>query len=253
MTPLRWLAVVAAYGEGYRSPQARQLAEGEEAPFAKVRAGEVGLRLRAWDDRLVATAAAFATFLAADLAFDPGAGRLEKIGPTSRLGVAGQVVARPWPFLLASLSLTWVRATLDAPPPATAENPAPPYTPGQLLPYVPPIVLRGDASAQGRLFSIRGLPVEGRAGVGCSLLSPRPLPFGKSAAAVYLLDASVGARLRWVELGLEVQNLLDLRYAATEYSFVSDWNTRAVPSLLPARHLSAGAPRTFLGTLALHF
>jgi hypothetical protein len=60
-------------------------------------------------------------------------------------------------------------------------------------------------------------------------------------------------RWRWVEVGLEAWNVANSRYAATEFSFVSDWGKTEVPSLLPARHLSAGAPRTLLATLGLHF
>ena len=69
---LRWLSALASYGEGYRSPQARQLAEGERAPYTKVRAFELGVRGRAGNrDQLAFTAAAFTTSLSEDLAFDP--------------------------------------------------------------------------------------------------------------------------------------------------------------------------------------
>src|SRR5690606_33528847 len=43
--PIEPLALMIAYGEGYRSPQARQLVDGERAPFTKVRSGDVGFRL----------------------------------------------------------------------------------------------------------------------------------------------------------------------------------------------------------------
>jgi len=251
--PLSWLQVMLSYGEGYRSPQALQLEEGENAPFTKVRALEAGVRLKpGGGEQLTLTAAAYQTHLSNDLAFDPGEGRLERIGPTRRQGVAAHVLAKPLGWLLASLSATWVRATLMAPPTATAQNPSPPYVPGQLLPYVPPIVVRADVAVT-REIDLFGAHFDTRLGLGATYLSPRPLPFGRFAENVRLMDLAASIRWKAVELGLDIFNLLDARYAATEYSFVSDWGNREAPSLVPARHFSAGAPRTFLGTLALHF
>lgn len=251
--PLRWLDLVASYGEGYRSPQALQLSEGENAPFTKVRGLEGGVKIRAFDDGLAVTAAGYATFLSSDLAFDPEEGALDRVGPTTRRGVVGHVVARPFGWLLGSASVTYVHATLDEPPPATAEDPSPPFEPGQLLPYVPPLVVRGDLSLHRGIASFAGGDLEGRLGAGFSYLSSRPLPFGRKAAPVALLDASASLSWRWLELGLEAFNLVDARYAATEYSFVSDWRTSELPSRLPASHFSAGQPRTVLASLGLAF
>ena len=39
------------------------------------------------------------------------------------------------------------------------------------------------------------------------------------------------------------------RYADTEYAFVSNWQSSAVPSRVPARHITAGAPRALLASL----
>jgi hypothetical protein len=253
VNPLSWLRLFASYGEGYRSPQARQLEEGESAPFTRVRSFEAGLHARSAEvrERLSFRGAAYVTYLSTDLAFDPQEGRLELIGPTRRAGLVGHLVARPWPWALASLSVTWVYATLEAPPPPTAANPSPPYTPGQLLPYVPPVVVRADVRVEHDLARLRGAPLVGRLGAGFSALSPRPLPYGQFAEPVMLLDVSASVRGRAAEVGVECFNLLDARYAATEYSFVSDWQTRSIPSRLPARHTAAGAPFTAIGTLTL--
>ena len=251
--PLPWLTLLASYGEGFRSPQPRQLEEGENAPFAKVRSAEGGFRMQWLGERIALTGAGYATFLSTDLVFDPQEGRLEKIGPTSRVGAVGHLVARPWSWSLLSLSVTYVHATLDAPPPATAQNPSPGFVPGQLLPYVPPLVVRADAAVNRELVELWHRPLSGRLGVGFTFLSPRPLPFSQQANPVSLLDLSAGLRWWFVELGIEVYNVAGSRYAATEYSFVSDWGTRDVPSLVPARHIAAGAPRTVLGSLGLHF
>ncbi len=250
--PVAPLALMIAYGEGYRSPQARLLADGERAPFTKVRSGDLGFRLELGEAReLELTGTAFYTHLSEDVAFEPEEGRLEPIGPSTRVGGVLALRAQPLPWLTGALSVTFVRATLDEPPPASAENPAPAFEPGSLLPFVAPWVVRADLGANERVADLDGHPLRLRAGVGFSFLSPRPLPFGQEADPVALLDARVGASWRWLSVGVEAFNLLDARWSATELFFVSNWRPSEAPSRLPARHLSAGAPLTILGTLGV--
>ena len=254
VTPRPWLRTFVAYGQGYRSPQARQLDEGERAPFTKVHSVEGGVRLTPrWRRPVHFTAAGYGTFLAQDLAFDPEEGRLERIGPTRRSGLVAALLARPWPWFTASASVTYVHAVLTAPPPATVQNPSPAYVPGQRLPYVPPVVVRADLGVDKDLVQLGRSPLALRVGSGFSLLSARPLPYGQRSDPLYLLDASAGLRWAYVELGVEAYNLLARRYAASVYSFASDWGTRPVPSRLPAQHFAAGPPLTVLGTLTLSF
>jgi hypothetical protein len=113
-------------------------------------------------------------------------------------------------------------------------------------------VVRTDASVERPLISAWGKDVVGRFGYGTTFLSPRPLPFGQSSAAVFLLDAQASVRRDFLELGIESTNLLGARYADTEYAFVSNWKSSAVPSQLPARHFTAGPPRQVLFTLGLY-
>lgn len=246
-----FLRLFAAYGEGYRSPQGRQLEEGEQAPFAKVRSYEAGLKLNHEPSRISTTLLAYETRLSYDLAFDATEGRLERIGPTTRRGIVAHFQANPLAGFNASLSMTLVRATLDAPPPPTPENPTPAYVEGQALPYVPPVVVRADVSYQRPIVKLWGKPLVGRIGYGATFLSPRPLPYAQEAAPVFTVDATAGLRRDFVELGIDAMNLFNRRYADTEYVYVSDWRTSDFPSLLPARHISAGPPLTILGTLTL--
>lgn len=260
-TPIRELTLSAAYGEGYRSPQARQLTDGESAPYAKVWSGDVGGRLRLGDeDQVQISVSGFVTSVSRDIAFDPDEGRLEPLGPSTRIGVAGQIRFQPWRFLTSALSVTYVRATLDAPPVPTLEQPTSAYVAGQLLPYVAPFVLRADVGAHEDLFTIDGHPVHGRVGVGLNVLSSRPLPYGDYASPIGLLDASVSASYRGVTLGVEAFNLTNSQYAAAEYSYASDWQDGSfqnqpsgVPSRLPTRHFSAGAPLTIMVQLGVEF
>ncbi len=163
--PIERLSLMVAYGEGYRSPQARLLHDGESAPFTKVRSGDVGFRLRLGDaDELSVTGTAFYTHLSNDIIFDPQQASFAAIGPSTRVGGVLTVRTQPWDWLFGQVSATFVHATIDQPPLATAENPTPAFTPGSLLPYVAPWVVRADVGAHHRLFDIDGHPVEGRAG-----------------------------------------------------------------------------------------
>jgi hypothetical protein len=138
---------------------------------------------------------------------------------------------------------------LRAPPPASAEDPSPPFKKGQLLPYVPPVVLRADLSAEHALARLKDAPLTGRLGGGYSYWSPRPLPFGQNAAPVSVVDAELSLRYRMFALSLSCLNLLGAKYAAMELSYASNFHPDSPPSRLPARHVMAGAPRTLLLTL----
>ena len=243
---------LAAYGEGYRSPQARILDDGEQAPFSKVRSADAGLRFDLGAPLLL-KAGGFFTHLSDDVAFDTEEGRLERIGATQRLGAVFHAVTRPFDWAVGSLSVTYVDATLLEPPPATAEEPQPAFVEGQNLPFVPPVVLRADQGVQGTLVqNVGGQRLDGRAGLGYSYLSPRPLPYGGFAAPVSLLDAS--AALSWgpVNLSLEVFNALNAQYAAIEYSFPSDWSPNdGFRSRVPQRHIAAGSPLSWMLSLGV--
>ncbi len=244
--PISWLSLRAAYGEGYRSPQARTLSDGEQAPFTKVRSVDVGARVEI-NDWLRCSGAFFYTRLSDDIAFEAREGSLTRIGATQRLGTTLHAEARPLPWMVGALSLTYVDAELLEPPPATAEDPTPTFTKGQALPYVPPVVVRADLGIEPVLWQQAGpFDLRGKLGTGFSFLSPRPLPFGEFADPVALLDASAGLVWGPVALGVSVFNLLDTEYAAVEFNFASDWDPNGLQSRLPARHIAAGMPRSWM-------
>jgi iron complex outermembrane receptor protein len=249
--PFAWLSVMSAYGEGYRSPQARVLADGEDAPFTKVRSADVGARFD-WGDALKLSVGGYYTTLSDDVAFEAEEGRLERIGKTRRLGAVMHLVSRPVEWLVESLSVTVVDATLLEPPPASAEEPVPPFEEGQNLPFVPPVVVRADLGANRALTDRLPLhTLRGRAGAGFSFLSPRPLPYGDFAAPVALLDASIGIEWGPLDVGFELYNLFDAEYAALEYNFASDWTPGSARSRTPVRHVAAGAPRSWMVNLGV--
>lgn len=249
--PNRRLKLVASYGEGYRSPQARQLQEGEPAPFSKVRSYEIGAQINdapTWSF----AAALYETRLSLDLAFDATEGRMEFIGPSRRRGLVAYLQVNPNSSFSSSISGTFVDATLESPPPPTPDNPTPPYVEGQRLPFVPPVVLRADVRYERDLATIRKNPLTMKLGYGTTFLSSRPLPYALEAAPVFLVDATASLRWKFIELSADVTNLFNVKYADTEYSFVSNWAPGSIPSALPARHISAGAPFTILGSVMLY-
>jgi iron complex outermembrane recepter protein len=248
---LEWLRILGSYGEGYRSPQARTLQDGERAPFSKVRSTDAGLRFR-FGEPFDLLLTGYYTHLSDDVVFEASEGRLERIGATRRAGAVAYALSRPTEWLLSSISLTYVNTALLEPPPATRQEPSPAFEKGSPIPYVSPLILRVDASVRGSLWELGAREsLIGRAGVGMTYLAPPALPFNQVADPIPLLDASAGLLFRNFELDVSAFNLLDLDYAARQYSFVSHWDADAPPSRLPTRHISAGAPLSVMATLGV--
>ena len=126
------------------------------------------------------------------------------------------------------------------------------YGEGDLLPYVPQLVLRTDASAKKTVARVLGRDLEARVGTGLEGLVGRPLPFGETGRNVFLVDASAGLRLKEIELGLDVFNLLDARWYDGQFVYPSNFTKLAAPARVPFRHVTIGAPRTLLLSLTLH-
>lgn len=89
-------------------------------------------------------------------------------------------------------------------------------------------------------------PLRGSVGLAYTFVGERPLQFDESSPRVNLLDLSAGLSWRFFELGLQIYNVVNAQYAAQEFVFESNWNPGAVPSDTPARHVAAGAPRSFI-------
>ncbi|WNG45951.1 TonB-dependent receptor [Archangium minus] len=230
----RW-RLFASYGDGFRSPQARSLAEGERAPFVSVRSAELGARRDG--ERVAAQLSLFGSHVEDDFFFDHTVGTTAFTGETVRAGLSAALQARPLPGVTAALSATVAHARV--------------LETNTLLPYFAPLVARGDVG-WNRTVSLVGLPVELTAGLGLTLIGPRPLPFDEYSRTVFLADALLGARLRNVGLRLEVENALDARWRDGEFVYGSRFDPEAPAGLLPTRHFTAGPPRTASLTLEVH-
>lgn len=236
------LHALASVGQGFRSPQARTLGDGERTPFTRVLSFEGGLRYA--DEVLRASAALFHTRLSDDLVFDEATARNERVPATARTGGALDVVARPAPWLASSVGVTITRAAF------TASGGR--YAAGDLLPFVPQVVARADLAVTPRLGALFGRPLEGRAGAGVTLLHRRPLPFGEIGHDAMLADVTARLRYDHVEVGLDVENLLDAAWFDGEFVYPSSFSRGAAPELLPSRHVTVGAPRSFFASVSLY-
>ena len=234
--------LVASYGEGFRSPQARSLGDGQTAPFTSVTSYEAGARYRE-GERLRATAAAFRTTLSDDLVFDQATARNERVPGTSRTGVTAELAARPHTDLTTAASLTYTRAVF--------RHDDGGHKKGDLLPYAPQVVARSDVGYTPRLGVVAGHSLDARVGYGLTFLDRRPLPYGEMAHDVLLLDATASLRWDHVQLGVDVFNVLGADWYDGEYSFASRFSQSSAPSLVPQRHVTVGAPRTLLASVAL--
>jgi TonB family protein len=235
--------VLASYGEGFRSPQARSLSDGERTPFTEVKSWELGLR-HGDGARLAGTIAGFFTDLSEDLVFDPATARNARVPGTARKGIAAELTARAADALILSSSATYTHASFTS---GDAR-----YGRGDLLPYVPQLVLRTDAAYKARFARVLGRDLEGRVGTGLEGLVGRPLPFGELGRNVFLIDASAGLRWREVELGVDVFNLLDANWYDGQFVYASNFARSRTPSRVPSRHVTIGPPRTLFFSLTLY-
>ncbi|WP_141618268.1 TonB family protein [Myxococcus sp. AB036A] len=246
LTPrLTWLT---SAGLGARSSDAAALSDAELAPYARVASGETGLGWRLDGPlALEARGAFFATRVSQDFVFDETVGRNQPVGASQRLGAFVSARGTLQDRVDIQASLAWARATLPVPG-ASAWK----LWDGTVMPYIPELLGRVDASLRGTT-RVAGQQVDWNVALGHSAIGPRPLPLDRYSAPIFLFD--VGTRARWkaVEVGLSVENLLDTRWRESEFNYVSNFRgPDAPPSLMATRHFTAGAPRTFMGTLTLH-
>ncbi|MCP3104017.1 TonB-dependent receptor [Myxococcus sp. K15C18031901] len=228
----------ASYGDGFRSPQARSLAEGERAPFVSVHGAELGARKDG--ERWAAQMSLFGSQVENDFFFDHTVGTTVYTGETLRSGLTASLQARPLPGLVAALSATVAHAYVTAT--------------DTLLPYFAPLVARADVGWERPLTGswLGGAGTTVSVGTGLTLIGPRPLPYDERSRTVFLADAEVAVRRGELGLRLEVRNLLDARWRDGEFVYSSRFDPSAPTSLVPQRHFTAGSPRTASLTLEVH-
>lgn len=230
-----------AAGQGARAIDPVFVNAQTAAPVASLSAYEAGVQyvhgFRA--SEMTLSSVFFQTTVERDLIFSQTEGRNTLASGTTRTGWAG---ALRWngAWFDTNDTVTLVRATFD--------------DTHLLIPYVPPLVVRSDSALHHDLpLAFDDAPLHGALAAGATLVGARPLQYGEWSQPLFTLDAS--ASLQWTafEFQLAVENLLDARYRAAEYNYASDFGSQPGTTLLPARHFTAGAPRTFMATLSARF
>ena len=229
-TPLR---LFAAYGRGFRPPEARAF-----TPFKPQRTGlsedlytggdprmtvadsvEVGTR---WNPhRAFGTSlSGFATFIERESVFDHVSGVNLELNSTRRLGAEIEVHSSPVDWLMLTADATLVDARfVDS---------------GNEIPLAPWLV--------GGFRAVATHDSGFQAGLRLLSWAPRPLPHGARGAAMAVLDATAGYAWRGLRLNLEVENVLNRQIREGEYHYASHWRPGEPPSEIPVVHYVAGPP-----------
>jgi TonB family protein len=229
-------------GNGVRSVDPSYVTTGLLTPFVMIESQDLGVSyandLGPFD--LAAKSIFFRTHSDMDLIFDPTAGRSTLSPGSVRDGWSGSVRARG-SFFDISANATLVKSTFD--------------DTGLLVPYVPDLVLRADVVLFHELpWPLAHERVLGRLGYGVDYVGRRPLPYSELSDIYFISDASLGVDWSICRLSLIGRNLFDSKYRLGEFNYASNFrnpSSGSPPSLVPERSFTAGAPQTFLLSLAV--
>ncbi len=239
--PFRDVTLSASYGNGIRSIDPSYITQDVKTPFANVKAYEVGVGYAGGirDTTIVARSVLFETVVDKDLIFDQTAGRNVIGVGTTRAGWLG-ALRFSGSFFDESANLTLVKATFNDDHAA--------------VPYVPGTVFRSDTALFHALpRSLFGRPVKASLGTGVTYVGPRPLPYGEVSQAILTIDASAALSWSHYEVRLVSTNLLNTQYRLGEYNYASDFKSQPLPTLVPERTFTAGAPRGVFATFGINF
>ena len=239
------LHALVSYGQGTRSTDAAALSDNETAPFARAQELDAGFSFAHGKP-----GAAFGlssqlsysfTKVNKDMVFSETEGRNVLVGASTRHAVLFGSRARLFSLADLSANVGWTHATLDET--------------GELMPYIPRLVVRVDAAVFGNIanWKLLSVPVGGRFGVGFTYVPGRPLPLDETGDSMCLLSAGADVRLWYFSLGVEMRNLLNLKYRQAEFNYASNFvSADATASKVPERHFVAGEPFFVMGTLTWH-
>jgi hypothetical protein len=235
--PFEGFTASLAMGKGIRSIDPVYINQDLATPFASVDAGEVGMSYARGigDVELMVRSVFFRTHVDKDLIFSQNAGRATLANGTTRTGWVGAVRATGLWFDQ-SANLTLVRSVFD--------------DTHLLVPYVPDVVVRSDSAVHHELpWHPHDEKLTGALAAGITYVGRRALPFGQRSDEIFTIDASASVGWRMFEVALVATNLLDRQYRLSEFNYASDFQNTPQPTLVPARHFAAGAPRGLFLTL----
>jgi iron complex outermembrane receptor protein len=241
--PYRHFSFSLSYGKGIRSVDPSYVTQDVGTPFASVVAYEGGVTYAGGigSTQLTARSIVFQTHVDKDLIFSETAGRNVLGAGTTRTGWVGALRLTGVHFDQ-SLNLTLVKSIYD--------------DTHLLVAYAPEAVLRSDSAYVTELpVHIDGNRLHGSLGAGISYVGPRPLPYGQRSDAVFTIDLSASLAVSHLELGVATTNLLGTQYRLGEYNYASNFGGAGAqqPTLVPARHFTAGAPRGIFASFTINF
>jgi iron complex outermembrane recepter protein len=223
----------AAYGRGFRTPEARAFTLPPKAPadvdltqfaggkpfMTTTDTAEVGARVQPSELFDIGTSM-FGIWIGRESIFDHVSGFNVELGGTQRLGIEGDIQIHPTKWLDLGVDVTAVHARFT-------ES-------GGRIPGAPPLFVQLQATLNH--------PLGFRGGVRWFVLGPRPLTYGAFAGATTVMDLSFGYRMRFVQLDLIVDNVYNTKWREGEYNFASWWDRSERRSQIPAIHFVAGPP-----------
>lgn len=230
------VTLFADYGRGYRSPEARSAAAPppetiEDERLSQYMGGapeitiadsaEVGVT--ATPIRMLhISALGFVTFLEHEMVFDHVSNLNVAMDGTRRFGVTADLSLSPFSWLTLAADATWTDARFNQS--------------GHRVPGVP--IWMGTASVRaGKEKGVYG-------GLSLRWCGTRPLAHEASASGYAVLDAAFGHRFSSFDVGLTVDNVLNLKNMEGVYHFASWFNEEEERSLIPSIHYAAGTPVT---------
>src|SRR5690606_22385138 len=234
----------AAYGRGFRPPEARSftafspertgiaedLYDGGEPRMTEADSVELGVR---WTPHrlLSGRLATFATHVERESIFDHVSGLNLELNRTRRLGAELELTSNPIDGLSLQADLTYADARfIDS---------------GNPVPHAP-------TWAAG-LLAIITHPSGWRGGLRFTGIAPRALPHGARGGTCAQLDATAGYRYHSLDFGLELENVLFQRLREGEYHYASVWDRGGAASAIPVTHFVAGPPFNARLTVAVTF
>lgn len=223
----------AAYGRGFRPPEARAFTSfspeqigisedvynGGNPAMTTADSFELGTRLTP-SRFLGARVSVFETLIERESVFDHVSGINLELNSTRRLGGELELNSNPLDWLMIRADVTYVDARF-----VDSGNP---------IPLAPWLV--------GSFRTIVTHPSGLRAGMRLSGWAPRALPHGARGAATTMLDATVGHTWRWLRFDVELENILQQQIREGEYHYASHWRPGEEPSEIPVLHYVAGPP-----------
>ena len=231
ITPTPWLDLFGNYGRGFHSNDARGVVQSTDPadPITTADGYEGGVRLHLPRWGQVALSG-WGLDLAQETVWVGDEGTTELRGATRRYGLEGSLRVTPLPWMQLDLDLTATKAAYVS----NAGN-------GDAIALAPPLTLSG------------GIGIEHPIGITASArvrhLAKRPATEDRSLMADgwTILDVNVGYRWRFLQVGLQVNNVVGSAWREVQFANESQLPGESAP--VQDLHYTPGWPRTFLGTL----